>query len=500
MVPEQPILVIAVMTVGLLLAVGIARPAVPARMFMGILAILLIGYPFLGRSFAYIGVPPLFIGEFTLAMGILAAIVNRNRWAGFRSHVAWIFAAFALWGAARTVPYIGAYGFDALRDGVVWGYGLFALLLVPLILEKRLEERLPGWFAASLPWFLVWIPLALAVSLALADQLPYFPGTENVRVLTVKAGDLGVHLGGIAAFLLLGMHRLPLARTQTSTLGRRALHRGESLWWMIWLAGFVGIASLNRGGMLAALAGGGMAVLLRPGVAGRRLAWVIGIVVVFTLTLVAFDVSFERRDGRDISARQLVDNALSVTGLQPGSGNLEGTKRWRIMWWNKIMSYTVHGEYFWTGKGYGINLAIDDGFASRDSYLRSPHNGHLTILARSGVPGAVLWLLLQGSFVVALIATHLRARRRREELVALMSVWVLAYWAAFMVNSTFDVALEGPHIGIPFWSLFGLGLALIIRGHRGDFSKPYAGPQPSPLQRRANAAGEPGRLKVRTFG
>jgi len=24
--------------------------------------------------------------------------------------------------------------------------------------------------------------------------------------------------------------------------------------------------------------------------------------------------------------------------------------------------YTIHGRYFWTGKGFGVNLADDDGF------------------------------------------------------------------------------------------------------------------------------------------
>ena len=27
-----------------------------------------------------------------------------------------------------------------------------------------------------------------------------------------------------------------------------------------------------------------------------------------------------------------------------------------------IIDYTVFGDYFWTGKGFGISLADDDGF------------------------------------------------------------------------------------------------------------------------------------------
>jgi hypothetical protein len=38
-----------------------------------------------------------------------------------------------------------------------------------------------------------------------------------------------------------------------------------------------------------------------------------------------------------------------------------------------------------------------------------------------------------------------------------MFIWLLAYWLAFMINAAFDVSLEGPTCGIPFWTIFGLG-------------------------------------------
>lgn len=32
-----------------------------------------------------------------------------------------------------------------------------------------------------------------------------------------------------------------------------------------------------------------------------------------------------------------------------------------------------------------------------------------------------------------------------------------------MINASFDILLEGPHGGIWFWSVFGFGLAHLIR-------------------------------------
>jgi O-antigen ligase len=133
-----------------------------------------------------------------------------------------------------------------------------------------------------------------------------------------------------------------------------------------------------------------------------------------------------------------------------------------MRWWETIVQYTVHGKYFWAGKGLGINLAADDGFVVGDRPkgppLRSPHNVHLTILARGGVPGLVLWLLLLVSWFVTL-ALHARAAYRQGEIFwARLFLWLICYVAAVLVDASFDVALEGPMLGIWFWTLFGLGL------------------------------------------
>ena len=44
--------------------------------------------------------------------------------------------------------------------------------------------------------------------------------------------------------------------------------------------------------------------------------------------------------------------------------------------------------------------------------------------------------------------------------LANMNIWALAYMSAFMVNSSFDVYLEGPQGGIWFWAMMGFVIAL----------------------------------------
>ncbi len=60
-----------------------------------------------------------------------------------------------------------------------------------------------------------------------------------------------------------------------------------------------------------------------------------------------------------------------------------------------------------------------------------------------------------------MLATYLRAQRNRREWWARLNLWLFAYWLAFIVDMSFAVFLEGPHGGIWFWSLFGLGIAVM---------------------------------------
>jgi O-antigen ligase len=165
--------------------------------------------------------------------------------------------------------------------------------------------------------------------------------------------------------------------------------------------------------------------------------------------------------GRPATFQQLIDNLLSVFGSS-SDRNLEGTKQFRLAWWGKIVDYTVFGKYFWTGKGFGVNLADSDGFQTNaDHSLRSPHNSEMTVLARMGVPGLVFWVLVQGSFGIGLLRATLAHRRAGAVQVAAVGGWLLAYWVAMMVDTSFDPYLEGPQGGIWFWVIFGLGLVVM---------------------------------------
>jgi O-antigen ligase len=297
------------------------------------------------------------------------------------------------------------------------------------------------------PLILVWLPVGLVFSRL---------GGEFGNVL--KAGDVGVHLGGLAAYQLLQLRS-----------GRAMSPVRTTLLAAAWLVTFALVAGTNRGGTLSALAAILIVAVTTRGKVARQLAGAAFLAVFVGTVLVATDVSIDLGFGRRFSASQIVANLQSVTGKSRDEG-LEGTRRWRLQWWGEIVDYTVYGPYFWQGKGFGVNLASADGIEDRTGTLRSPHNGHLTVLARSGVPGLALWLLLQGAFAATLLRARHRARRMGEERVARMLLWVLAYWMAMLINATFDVYLEGPQGGIWYWSLMAAGIALAARVPRPEAS------------------------------
>jgi hypothetical protein len=192
----------------------------------------------------------------------------------------------------------------------------------------------------------------------------------------------------------------------------------------------------------------------------RWLVLVLVLVVVASLAVLANPrLPVPGRD-RDVSVQQLALNALSVV-VDTGAPELEQTRNWRLDWWDQITRYTISGPYFWDGKGFGINLADDDGFqVEAEGTLRSPHSAHFSILARSGLVGLALWMAVLVSFAWTVLRAAVRARREaRVAWVAVMG-WLFAYWVASLVNGSFDVYLEGPQGGIWFWVLIGLGTAV----------------------------------------
>jgi hypothetical protein len=439
--PLIAILGVAALAFGLALLSAGARTQ---RGFLVLLGVILIGYMFFSRGFAYIGVRPIFIGEVVLATGVFAFLFALPRVRmGLPSA---LIVLFMVWGALRTIPYIPTYGVDALRDGVTWEYGAFALFVAAFAMRRDVETVVKV-YGRLVPLFLLWVPIATALNFA--GVVPTIPGTD-VPIIGFKQGDMGVQLAGVAGFMLAGLYAwVP---------GRRLVP--EWLLWVAWFPEAAIVAAQTRGAMLAMSVVGVALLLVRPSARWIRAFAIAAVILVVAIALnPGIDVGYRR----SLSVTQVLSNITSVFG-DTGNEDLDGSREWRLAWWDTIIKYTVNGPYFWTGKGFGINLANADGFQvginEGDATLRAPHNGHIEILARSGVPGLVLWILMNVAWLVMMLRASVRFRRARDNLASGVIAWLVVLWGAALINASFDVYLQGPHGGIWFWAVVGLGIAL----------------------------------------
>lgn len=411
----------------------------------------LVGYALLGKGFAY-----WFLGEMILVVGLFVFVQSQRIMLVFSDSVLLLWGIFALWGFCRTVPFISTYGFDTLRDAVTWGYGLFALLIVAFLNNSNQISRALNTYRKFLRWYLPVLPVAVILSTVLRDKQPTLPWGTDIPFVLVRPGEAAVHLAAAALFLLIfPLRRKSSEAKQISIPGTIALAG--------WLLTACFILLWSRAGMVALL----VPMIVASAIETRKIGWKLATLAVagLLLGLLALEANpfIIHAKGMEVTPDNVSKLVSSIAGGDAAPGH-EGTKEFRLVWWKHIVDYTVFGPYRWTGKGFGINLALSDGppgMTPEESGLRSPHNGNMTVLARMGVPGLAIWVALNVAFVFRLFNAYLRARRARLRFWSGVNLWILSYWLAAFINMSFDVYLEGPQGGIWFWSIIGLGVAAV---------------------------------------
>jgi hypothetical protein len=405
----------------------------------------------MGKGFAYFGYPPFFVGELAFLAGFLVLLRSGCLVAVFAFGPSLLLAATMGWTLLRTLPFVGTYGFDALRDSVIIMYGGFSFIVAALLIEDaRRIDTLVRYYQVFLGIYVPAVPFLFPLGFYFVDYVPNVPGT-NVSLIWLGAGEVATHLAGAAVFALAGFRR------------------PTPVWTACLLAALVMVSAVSRAAMLAFVVPVVLAALLLG--KARMLAVIIAAGLMLLATSYALETSFssyqEARSSteRRVSSVQVVENVASIFGQ--GGDQTEDTKEWRAKWWNIIVDNTVHGPYFWTGRGFGVNLGFEDGFASRHTErpLRSPHNGHMTILARAGIPGAALWGVFLAAWLGALLHATWLARRCGQAEWAGLLLFIACYATSCVINASFDVALEAPMQGIWFWCLigFGIGTTMIYR-------------------------------------
>lgn len=384
-------------------------------------------YVYLGKGVAYS-----YMAEITWVIGLLLIISERKHIQLFKSIRLLILIIFLFFNLLFIIRGIFNYGImDVIRDSFILNYILFTFILF-LFHDNFID------FIKQI--FKVYKYYPLITSILYILSLNHFIGSISLfggnHILYFKFGDMAVHLFIALVLQLAGYFNF----NKKEQIVNLAL--------ILFL--FLITSSYSRGGMLAFL----LALLvflinnkdteLRKNMRGYLKYIFFSFLII--LPLVIMLPSDENFQGRKTGVNQISTNVTSI--VSDDEGTLSDNKIWRLLWWAKIIDYTFGGEYFVMGKGLGMSLAEDDDivFESGDAELRSPHNYHLSILARYGVPIFILWCFW-------LIINFARVRTKNIPTLKLIFISVQI---AFIFNASFDVFLEGPMGAFPFWCIVGI--------------------------------------------
>lgn len=397
------------------------------RVYMHFYLVVFALYVYFNRGIAYT-----YLAELTWLIGILMIIRNwKNYFFPWDRKVAFLVGLVCVSFIYTIIGLTRYSALDVLRDGFMFNYMMFALL-VP-VFKDQFEDFKMGIFRIYkwLP-FVALAGLLLKTKILVHDSPAIFGG---IPILEYKNGDLAVQLLITSLLLITGKIRYSL---------RFRLLNAIVVIYLFFL-----VATFNRGGMLAFLVG--LLIFLyysrkNPALPNiKSYVKIVLLMLCFSFTFYLLTNIKDPVQGRDTGLAQLQKNITSIFVKEEKTA-LSGNIVWRLAWWNKIVDYTITGPYFFTGKGLGINLATADGIKMQDNNLRSPHNFHMNVLARFGVPIAIAWL-----YFLVLVFRGIGKRDAPLEHILYVSVFI-----SFMVNASFDVALEGPMASFPCWTFLGM--------------------------------------------
>jgi hypothetical protein len=370
--------------------------------------------------------------EFLLALGLMLIIINRKYFEIYKEKKFIFILVFCFITFFYILFGILKYNyFNVIRDSFAFEYALFAIII---FFFKDNKEYI--W--QKLIKLYQWAPLILLLNtLIFYYVILYLPPIEifgGQPLFLYKNGDKSLHL---------------LISTVLMILFTDQYSRN----WLIFntiliLINLLILLAFTRSGSIAYLAGifcfffFSKTSLIADTL--RKVLKYIPLLLIIVFGVFAVIEIDGDAQGRTISLSQITDNFSSIVSSDI-DGSLTDNKVWRLVWWAKLFNESFTLEHFFIGKGLGMSLAGND-LTSVDENLRSPHNFHLTIIARFGYIIFFIWV-----YWLFLLFKPLFKKQLSGKMLGLTCILL-----AFIINGSFDVFFEGPMGAFPFWTLVGL--------------------------------------------
>ena len=397
------------------------------RAYIKLYFLVLLLYVFFNKGVAYS-----YIAEILLVAGIFILFINRNKFdialdrkqiiIGILIIISFL---FLLVGALQYSL------FNVIRDSLAFQYAWFAFIIYFFKNEY-------DFIWQKIIHIYKWVPLVIFLNFFLFYfvflYLPPINIFGNQNIIIYKNGDKSVHLLISTILMLLYIEKYSRKWLIANTI--------------LIVINFLILLAFTRSGSVAyILALFSFFFFSKEKILNeslRKLLKYVPIIMIIGISLfVAIDIQGDAQ-GRTISLSQITDNFSSIVSTNI-DGNLANNKVWRLIWWAKLVNESFTLQHFFVGKGLGMSLAGND-ILNPDDSLRSPHNFHLTILARFGYFVFMVWI----TWLVSLFKP-LFTRKLAGKTLAITSILL-----AFIINGSFDVFLEGPMGAFPFWTFVGL--------------------------------------------
>ena len=397
------------------------------RAYLKIYILVLLLYVFFNKGVAYS-----YMAEILLVAGIFILFINRKNLELGLDTKQILVGIFIIISFLFILIGVFQYSiFNVLRDSLAFQYAWFAFIIYFLKNEY-------DYIWQKIILIYKWLPLVIFLNFFLFYfvflYLPPINLFGNQSIIIYKNGDKSVHL--LISTILMFLY--------TEKYSRKWLIANT----ILIVINFLILLSLTRSGSVAYIFSLlSFFLFSKEKILNESLRKLLKYVPIFMVLgmglFITLDIQGDAQ-GRTISLSQITDNFSSIVSSDI-DGSLTDNKVWRLVWWAKLLNESFTLQHFFIGKGLGMSLAGND-ILNTDDNLRSPHNFHLTILARFGYIVFIAWVV----WLVSLFKP-LFTRKLVGKTLAITSILL-----AFIINGSFDVFFEGPMGAFPFWTFVGM--------------------------------------------
>jgi O-antigen ligase len=163
--------------------------------------------------------------------------------------------------------------------------------------------------------------------------------------------------------------------------------------------------------------------------------------------------------GHEISLSFMARHIQTITGTSK-AGDVEssaGGALQRIGWWRHIYSQMKDSPQAMVfGLGYGIPLT--DFRMNGNVQVREPHNSYISVIARLGISGMLVWLLMQASLYFSWWRSFQLCKRMQWIRDQNHLLLILIYDVILLVVAIGEDGFEKPFLAIPYYFFFGVVL------------------------------------------